>query len=342
MIVWLTPSMVDGLPIGSWTLRSVWRRVEPNELATSRAVGGTPRIPRLVSRTAGGSANINVEMMAVAAPIPKSSTSGKRYANAGTVCIASSSGRRAFSARSFLPAQIPSGMPIKSPAPTDTMMSASVSMLDSQRPSSPINENPAAATIAIRHPAKIAARAAAATMTPRYVIRFKTVMHPVEQLLRDVLDRGEDEREQRARRLVLDHPVLEAVEDLPDVHDQLLREAGVELKPDREHHDHGRRPDQPPAPWRRRHVVDRCRRSFDIFVGELDFAAACPTWPSAGVLQHRSQHGRPIDHTDRRITFDHTQREIGVHDERQELLDHRVGRDVTRVRLAVAGGDRAP
>ena len=62
-------------------------------------------------------------------------------------------------------------MPINSAAPTDTMMSASVSMLDSHRPNNPITENPAAATTAIRQPATTAATAAAPTITPRYVIR---------------------------------------------------------------------------------------------------------------------------------------------------------------------------
>ena len=78
MMVWLTPSMIDGFAIGSWTLRRVCRRVEPNEPDTSSAVGGTPRIPRLVRRTAGGSAKISVEMIAVAAPIPNNRTSGSR------------------------------------------------------------------------------------------------------------------------------------------------------------------------------------------------------------------------------------------------------------------------
>ena len=36
------------------------REVVPNESATSIAPDGTPRIPRLVSRTAGGSAKITV------------------------------------------------------------------------------------------------------------------------------------------------------------------------------------------------------------------------------------------------------------------------------------------
>ena len=31
MIVWLTPSMIDGFAMGSCTFRSVWRGVEPNE-----------------------------------------------------------------------------------------------------------------------------------------------------------------------------------------------------------------------------------------------------------------------------------------------------------------------
>ena len=78
MMVWLTPSMIEGFAMGSWTFRRVWRRVDPNEPETSSAVDGTPRMPRLVSRTAGGSAKISVAMTAARTPIPNSNTSGSR------------------------------------------------------------------------------------------------------------------------------------------------------------------------------------------------------------------------------------------------------------------------
>jgi len=166
MMVWLTPSMIEGFAIGSCTLRRVWRVVDPNESATSRVVAAMPRIPRLVSRTAGGSAKMTVEIRAVAAPIPKKSTSGRRYEYAGIVCIASRIGRKIPSTRARRPAQIPSGIPIRSAIVTATIMSESVSMLCSHSPRTPMTVKPAAERAAIRHPATTAAIEAAATITP--------------------------------------------------------------------------------------------------------------------------------------------------------------------------------
>ena len=75
MIVWLTPSMIEGFARGSCTFMRRCREVVPNESATSIAPDGTPRIPRLVRRTAGGSAKITVEINAVVSPMLKKSTS---------------------------------------------------------------------------------------------------------------------------------------------------------------------------------------------------------------------------------------------------------------------------
>ena len=72
-------------------------------------------------------------------------------------------------------------MPISNAMPTDTKISASVSMLDSQSPRNPITEKPTAATMARRQPASTPASAAAPTITPRYVMRFKTFVVTVEQ-----------------------------------------------------------------------------------------------------------------------------------------------------------------
>ena len=56
MTAWLMPIMIDGRASGSRTLTRVWRKVEPNDRADSTASGGTPRMPRLVSRMTGGTA----------------------------------------------------------------------------------------------------------------------------------------------------------------------------------------------------------------------------------------------------------------------------------------------
>ena len=61
MIVWLTPSIVVGFPIGSWTLRSSWPRVAPIEVeeclmqhAAVSLAATQPRVPSEPS-TSGGS-----------------------------------------------------------------------------------------------------------------------------------------------------------------------------------------------------------------------------------------------------------------------------------------------
>ena len=71
--------MIDGFASGSWIRRRTCRSVAPNALPTSRAVDGTDRTPKLVSRIAAGSAKTTVAMSAVATPIPKKITSGSRY-----------------------------------------------------------------------------------------------------------------------------------------------------------------------------------------------------------------------------------------------------------------------
>ncbi len=56
MIVWLTPTMMDGRATGSCTFDSSWRGVDPTDAPTSRSTCGTVRTPRAVRRTAGGMA----------------------------------------------------------------------------------------------------------------------------------------------------------------------------------------------------------------------------------------------------------------------------------------------
>ena len=78
MIVWFTPSMIEGLASGTCTSRSRCRSVEPNEVATSSDDSGTPRMPSAVSRIAGGSAKASVAIRAGGFPMPNSSTAGNR------------------------------------------------------------------------------------------------------------------------------------------------------------------------------------------------------------------------------------------------------------------------
>ena len=56
IIVWLSPTTMVRRAIGSWTLRSSWRRVEPIDVVASTVVGETVRMPWAVIRTSGGRA----------------------------------------------------------------------------------------------------------------------------------------------------------------------------------------------------------------------------------------------------------------------------------------------
>ena len=56
MITWLRPRSMARRAIGSCTLNSSWRDVQPNDEPTSLATTGTPRSPWLVRRTAGATA----------------------------------------------------------------------------------------------------------------------------------------------------------------------------------------------------------------------------------------------------------------------------------------------
>ena len=78
MIVWFTPSMMDGFASGTCSIRSRCRSVEPNDVATSSEASGTFRMPSAVSRIAGGIANARVAINAGGFPMPKSSTAGRR------------------------------------------------------------------------------------------------------------------------------------------------------------------------------------------------------------------------------------------------------------------------
>ena len=50
MIVWFTPSRIDGFARGSWTLPSSCREVDPKATPASTISFGTCRMPRFVRR----------------------------------------------------------------------------------------------------------------------------------------------------------------------------------------------------------------------------------------------------------------------------------------------------
>ena len=74
-------------------------------------------------------------MTAAAGPTENTITTGIRYANAGMICIASRIGVIARWKRSLRPATMPTGTPMRMEISTAALISASVCMLSSQRPS---------------------------------------------------------------------------------------------------------------------------------------------------------------------------------------------------------------
>jgi hypothetical protein len=78
MIVWFSPARIVGVASGSSTLRRICPGEAPNARAASTTLGFTPRMPRLVSRTSGGSAKMIVTITPETLPIPIIITTGTR------------------------------------------------------------------------------------------------------------------------------------------------------------------------------------------------------------------------------------------------------------------------
>ena len=78
MMTWLTPSISDGLALGTSTRHSFWRRVQPAMSAKSLTSCGTLARPRTVARTIGGVAKRPVARSAETGLLPKSSSIGMR------------------------------------------------------------------------------------------------------------------------------------------------------------------------------------------------------------------------------------------------------------------------
>jgi hypothetical protein len=95
-----------------------------------------------------------VQITAAAGPTENRITIGIRYAKAGTICIASSTGVIARWKRSLRPATTPSGKPTASERSTAASMSASVCMLSSQSPISAKDTNAARTISPARQPPK--------------------------------------------------------------------------------------------------------------------------------------------------------------------------------------------
>ena len=96
-------------------------------------------------------------------------TTGIRYAKAGTICIASSTGVIARSNRFESPVRTPSGTPTRSERPTAASMSAKVCMLSSHSPVSANVANAPPTHAAARQPPNRSAIAVPTTVVPSQV-----------------------------------------------------------------------------------------------------------------------------------------------------------------------------
>ncbi len=98
--------------------------------------------------------------------MPNNMNSGRKYTNAGMVCIASSTGRMASSTRGRSAAHIPSGSPITTASRTAADISASERMVSSHSPIRPVyNSAPAATAPAFHIRTRAGMRKATATTT---------------------------------------------------------------------------------------------------------------------------------------------------------------------------------
>ena len=130
---------------------SICRFVAPNICPASIAERGTCCTPSDVRRIIGGSAYTTVAIAAGTLPIPNNNTMGMRYTVAGTVCMASRTGRKIDSARLFSAVHTPIGTPNKMQIPTETAMSEMVSMLSCHTPTRPGYTTANAAKLAMTH-----------------------------------------------------------------------------------------------------------------------------------------------------------------------------------------------
>ena len=111
---------------------------------------------------------------AAAGPTEKKMTTGIRYANAGMICAASSTGVMNALNRSERPATMPRGTPTSSENATATSISASVCMLSSQRPSAANDAKLATMIAAARRPPKRHASRPPKSVVPGHVSQLES------------------------------------------------------------------------------------------------------------------------------------------------------------------------
>ena len=111
-------------------------------------------------------------------------TTGIRYAKAGMICIASSTGVITLLKRFERPAQMPSGMPIASETMTDATISARVCMLSAQSPITPNESRAPVTTSDARQPHQRRVMPTSARPTPTNVMPFRRSVNDVTSQFR--------------------------------------------------------------------------------------------------------------------------------------------------------------
>src|SRR3954463_9252172 len=120
---------------------------------------------------------MSVVTTAAPGPTEKRITTGIRYANAGTICIASSTGVIALLKRHERPASTPTGRPTSSESPTAANTSENVSTDSSHSPSSAKLANAASTPSAARRPPKRSTTSVPSTTVPAQVSLWKKLMN---------------------------------------------------------------------------------------------------------------------------------------------------------------------
>ena len=213
MIVWFTPSMIDGFASGICTFRSVWRAVEPNASATSSEVVGTqPDAQRGQSDRGRQREDHGGDQRG-----RRADTEQQARTAAGTSTQGSSASRPGPAEApvrlvGWRPAQIPSGMPISQSSITANEherqgLDALVPRrrADRRKPARRQQGHPPSGRPYRDHGrGRRRRRTTSCARAPGIALSTTDVMTSS--------DRVQDVDEQRVRRLVLDHPVAEGIE----------------------------------------------------------------------------------------------------------------------------------
>ncbi len=190
MIVWLTPSIIEGFASGSCTFASFCRDVDPKESATSSAVGETSRMPERgePSRRRDGEDHRRDQRRRVADPEEQH---GRQQVGVRRDRLHRVEDRPEAPLDPGPPAGPDARAACRSPGrrPPTRAPGPGSPRSRSHTPSTPNDRTPAAVSTAMRQPATRPARDAAPTSRPSQVIRDRASMTPSTAAVDPVADR---------------------------------------------------------------------------------------------------------------------------------------------------------